>query len=475
MWILWTICALLLLIAVVSLIRPLFKRLSDAQMAESQKHAERRKALNVELYEQKKAQIEEDFNNGLLSEEDRLQAQNEIEHSLIHDAEAAHFQPVSQISQSGARNLAILMLIFIPVFSLLTYAYIKPENFDQVVLNQPAPASPHAQNAPDLDAMISSLEKKLEANPDNLEGWNMLGRSYLVMNRFEDAARVYEKLIELSQKKNTQVPDLRINYVQALMQIGKKEYYQKADKVLTELLAEDPNNADALWFMGYVDYEKGDIEKAEQRWSRLLKLVPPNTEQATIVMTVLARVRGELPEGHPATTAEQQAVVSEQPPVQETEAKGPAPGQQMTGSAEEQAFIASMVARVENRVKENPDDLTGWKALGKSYSVLGRHVDSANAYAKAIALDDSDVDVMINYTNSVLQTGQLDQLDKARIVFAQMLDKNINNADALFLAGTLARAAGDKAEARQLWETLLPMLSEGTPAYLNVKNNLNSL
>jgi len=59
----------------------------------------------------------------------------------------------------------------------------------------------------------------------------------------------------------------------------------------------------------------------------------------------------------------------------------------MTGSSEEQAFIASMIARVESRVKENPQDLKGWKSLGKSYAVLDRYPDSADAFAQAVALD----------------------------------------------------------------------------------------
>jgi len=481
MWILWLICALLLLIAVVLLIRPLLKRLSESELAQNQKQVNRRKELNIELYEQKKVQIEVDFANGLLDEEAREQAQNEIEHSLIQDAEVSDADnlELQQLSPSNARILAIVFLLFIPVFSIVTYAFIKPDNFEQVVLNQPPPKSPDAQHqqVPDINAMVVSLENKLKENPDNLQGWDMLGRSYVVMKRFPDAVMAYRKAYELSKKTQQSIPDLEINYVEVLMQTGGQQNYQTARNLLDDLLKANPNNGDALWFMGFLDYEAGNKALAFERWSQLKSLLPANSEQVKIVDSYLSRLRNELPEGHPQKTVKTQTEVSQNAPqtTPQTSPAGPVPGQELTGSKEEQAFIAAMVARVEGRVQANPQDLKGWKTLGKSYGVLNRHVDSANAYAKAVALDSSDVDLLINYFNAVIKTNQVDQLDNARIVFAQLLDQNPENADALYLSGSLARAAGDTQEARMFWNKLLPLLPEGGQAYNNVERNLRSL
>lgn len=474
MWILWLICTLLLVIAVVLLVRPLFKRLSENELAQNQSQANRRKELNIKLFEQKKAQIELDFANGLLDDEARIQARNEIEHSLIQDAEVSGSDDVElqQLSRSHAKKLAIVFLLFIPVFSIVTYAFIKPENFEQVVLNQPPKQSPNSQHqqAPDINAMVTSLENKLKENPENIQGWDMLGRSYAVMKRFPDAVIAYKKAYELSKKSQTSVPELEINYVEVLMQTGGQQNYQTAQSILNDMLSTNPNDGNALWFMGFLDYEAGNTVLAFERWTRLKNLLPPNSEQVQIVDTYLSRLRNELPEGHPDKNVKTQAEVSQNIPQ-----SGPAPGQQLTGSKEEQAFIAAMVARVENRVKENPKDLKGWKSLGKSYGVLNRHVDSANAYAKAVALDASDVELLINYSNAVIKAGQVAQLDNARIVFAQLLDQNPENADALYLSGSLARAAGDTQEARMFWNKLLPLLPKGGPAYNNVERNLRAI
>ena len=478
MWIIIVCCTLLMLIAVVALSKPLFKNYTKDELAESQKQVDQRKALNIELYEQKKVQIEQDFSNGLLDDEAKIQAYNEIEHSLLQDVAISQTADLVQISKQQAKILSLAFLITIPLFSIAVYAFIMPQNYEQVVLGIAAEQSQQSQQAPDIGEMIISLEAKLKQDPDNIQGWNMLGRSYMVIKRYTDAVSAYKKAIDL-KKSNSKfskenIVDLEINYVEALMQTGEQENYLKSEVVLSALLTVNPDNGDALWFKGFIDYETGDKASAVKQWNHLMTILPAGSEQANIVNTYLQRVVDELNQGLPADqqVSTAQAKVQTKP---QSAAKGPAPGQQMTGSKEENAFIASMISRVEARVKENPDDIASWKRLGKSYSVLGRMTDSANAYGKAIALGDKDVNLLMDYSNTVIETGDISQLDDARILFAQLLDKENNNLDVLFLSGQLAHASGDIEEAKVLWGTLLPLLEKGTPAYKSLEANLQSL
>ncbi len=485
MWLLWFICALLLVIAMALLIRPLFRTCSDSELAESQLQADQRKELNIKLYEEKKVQIEQDFANGLLDEESREQAQHEIEHSLLNDAATSGSTELVQLSNDSAKKLALVMLAFVPVLAIIVYINIMPKNVEQIVMAGPAAnrAAPGTQQPPvDVNAMVVSLENKLKENPENIQGWNMLGRSYLVLKRYEAAVIAYEKAIELAKKDETQnVIELQINYVEALMQTGKRSNFQQAQNLLAAILEKEPENGDALWFMGFIEYEMGSKEQASKRWTYLLSILPPGDEQANVVKTYLTYVNNEIngiPNAQPgAAEATAQATAQTQAPQPGANAApaGPAAGQQLTGTKEEQAFIASMVARVEKRVKANPQDLKSWQTLGKSYAVLNRLVDSAEAYGKAVALDSSDPDLLMAYSDAVIASGDVNQMDKARIVFAQLVDKNPQHLDALFLAGTLARIAGDAEEAKMFWGLLLPQLTPGGAAYKNVENNINSL
>ncbi len=487
MWILWTVCAVLLVIAVVILSRPLFRKYSEAELAQKQELANRRKKLNIELYEQKKAQIEQDFANGLLDEEARIEAQNEVEHSLLHDGSVAHDTELVQIDNGMARKLPLTFLVFIPIFSIVTYAFIKPDNLEAIVMNQAPVSMPGGQKkVPDIGAMVASLENKLKESPDNIQGWTMLGRSYVVMKRYPEAVNAYQKALDLTIKKDKVEgrSDLKIDLVEVLLQVGGEPNYEQARSLLAELLDSDPDNADALWFMGFLDYQQGNKEQTIQRWKHLLAMLPAEGEQAQIVRSYMTQVVKELPEDSQLRTeAEQLLAQTDQsqlqpPPQQEKQAqapKGPAPGQQMTGSKDEQAFIASMVARVEARVKADPQDLKGWSTLGKSYGVLGRYQDSAVAYGKAVVIDSRDVNLMINYANAVIKADDQELYSQARDFFKQMLDKNPDNLDALFLSGLMARAAGDKMAAKQYWQKLLPLLPVDSPAAQNVENYLQEL
>ncbi len=473
MWVLWLICAVLLIIAIALLVRPLFKTLSDSELARSQLQSDQRKSLNIELFEQKKEQIKQDFANGLLDEEALLQAQNEIEHSLIHDTEGPASAELVQLSSVSAKKLALFLVIFMSVGSVLTYLSILPENYEQIVLSEPAVADSHAskKQVPDISSMVVSLEKKLQEDSNNAQGWNMLGRSYIVLKRYDDAVNAYATAFSLTQKDKTlDVPELEINYVEALMQTGQEANYEKARNLLTALLKTEPDNGDALWFMGFLDAEMGNKEAAVERWTHLISLLPANSEQAQIVATYLNQLKPGTADGVSGTSDPEHTATSEP-----QAAKGPAPGQQLTGSEEENAFIASMLIRVENRVKENPQDIKGWKTLGKSYGVLNRNIDSAEAYAKAVALNSSDVELLMSYSDAVIKARNIAQLDKARIIFAQLVDQNPKNLDALFLSGSLARVAGDNEKARQFWNLLLPQLAPGSDAYKSVERNIKSL
>ncbi len=477
MWLLWLICALLVIIALALLIQPLFKHYSDRELERNQTQADQRKELNIKLYEEKKVQIELDFANGLLDEEARIQAQNEIEHSLINDA--AGFAPAQlvQLNNVNAKKLAISLLVFIPVFASIVYSLIKPDNVEQIVFAQPVSnnhTQGNAKQVPDISSMVASLEQKLQQDSNNAQGWNMLGRSYVVLKRYPDAVHAYEKALKIVQQDSSQqLPELEINYVEALMQTGDKGAYQKARERLNTMLSTNADNGDALWFMGFLDYESGDKQAAVKRWSYLLALLPADNEQAKIVNVYLSHVKKEISGGSdkvaPAPGSATKKDTVKKP------AGGPAPGQQLTGSKQEQKFIASMVARVEKRVQDNPQDVKGWKTLGKSYGVLNRSLDSAHAYAKAAALDSQDAQLLMNYFNAVVKAADANELDNARIFFAQLVDQNPQHLDALFLSGSLARVAGDKQEAKKFWNLLLPQLTTDSAAYENVLKNIKAL
>jgi cytochrome c-type biogenesis protein CcmH/NrfG len=61
----------------------------------------------------------------------------------------------------------------------------------------PASTPPDGKSLPDVSTMIERLAARLETTPEDLEGWQMLGRSYFHTARYEQAATAFARAVEL--------------------------------------------------------------------------------------------------------------------------------------------------------------------------------------------------------------------------------------------------------------------------------------
>ncbi len=108
--------------------------------------------------------------------------------------------------------------------------------------------------------MVERLEKRMQENPDDLDGWLKLGRSYNVLNRLDDALTAYDNAYRLLPK----------NY--------------------------KPETPEALWFLGLSAYRHGDVKFALAYWERLLGELAPDSEDAGHLRMVIAKAHERL--GH---------------------------------------------------------------------------------------------------------------------------------------------------------------------------------
>ncbi|HSA90533.1 MAG TPA: c-type cytochrome biogenesis protein CcmI [Burkholderiales bacterium] len=117
-----------------------------------------------------------------------------------------------------------------------------------------------------------------------------------------------------------------------------------------------------------------------------------------------------------------------------------------------------MVERLAARLRERPEDVEGWKLLGRSYSALGRFPESAEAYARAAAHDPKDAQLLADFAD-VLAMAQGQRLagDPEKLI-ARALELDPQNLKALALSGTAAYARKDYAAAAAQWEKMLPLV-----------------
>lgn len=117
-----------------------------------------------------------------------------------------------------------------------------------------------------------------------------------------------------------------------------------------------------------------------------------------------------------------------------------------------------MVERLAARLRERPEDVEGWKLLGRSYSALGRFPESAEAYAKAAARDPKDAQLLADFADVLaMAQGQRLEGDPEKLI-ARALELDPQNLKALALSGTVAYARKDYAAAAAQWEKMLPLV-----------------
>lgn len=239
-------------------------------------------------------------------------------------------------------------------------------------------AEAKAQAAPvgDVASMITSLEKKMAANPGDAEGWNMLGWSYYNVGRYADAVKAYRKAVGIDPKN--------AGYWSALGEVlvlsGPGGVTPDANQAFAKALASDPKDYRARYFTGVKQDQDGDHKGALDRWIALLRDAPAGAPWEDAVRTLVDRVArdnhidiaGRVPPRKAAPAAEAG------PPPGDAVATAAIPGptasdlQAANGMTpgEQSAMVQGMVDRLAAKLKANPRDGDGWIRMMRARMVL---------------------------------------------------------------------------------------------------------
>lgn len=162
-----------------------------------------------------------------------------------------------------------------------------------------------ASAQPDVEAMVASLAARLETNPDDLNGWIMLGRSYMTLGNYPAAVLAYERAVNIEQSQNAQS---LVNLGEALLARDNSRIEGRMAALFESALALEPNNPAALFYGGIAAMNRGNTEQAAERWEILLSLNPPE-EIRGILEQRIAEWRGVAPPAMNTPTTAQAGTV----------------------------------------------------------------------------------------------------------------------------------------------------------------------
>jgi cytochrome c-type biogenesis protein CcmH len=184
---------------------------------------------------------------------------------------------------------AAVLAVLLPLAAAGLYAWLgTPEALNPRVAQEQAQGQ-HMETA-QMEAALARLAQRLEAAPDDLQGWAMLARSYRVMGRHDEAAAAYaraETLIGTDPQRLTE-------WAESLALAGGGRLAGRPAELIARALAADPDHGHALALAGAAAFERKDWKGAIAHWERLAKQFPSGSEQGETVTRSLAAAREEL-------------------------------------------------------------------------------------------------------------------------------------------------------------------------------------
>jgi cytochrome c-type biogenesis protein CcmH len=150
--------------------------------------------------------------------------------------------------------------------------------------------------------MVGQLAARLRENPDDTNGWRLLGRSYQALGQYEHARQAYHEAWTRTAEPDN---ELKLAYGETMVLTDRDALQGQAGRLFEEVLAVEPNNPTALWWGGVAALESGRGDIARERWSRLLAFNPPD-DVAEQLRMLLAMLPGAPPATGPAEVPEGQ-------------------------------------------------------------------------------------------------------------------------------------------------------------------------
>jgi len=243
---------------------------------------------NIAILRNQLRQFELDCQEGRISQEQLQESRLDIEKRLLQEERAIAADQLVLNGEQHQRNKkwsTIFIASTLPIGAIVLYLFVgSPLALYLPEANQGQPQLTQQ----DIEGMVERLAQRLEKDPNNAEGWQMLGRSYAALQRMPEALAAYKKALAL----NPNNAPLLVDYAD-LLAFENKSIKGEPIRLVQKALQIDPNNLKGLALAGTASFETGDYKKAEEYWSKAKGLVPADSEFARGMDENIAAARAE--------------------------------------------------------------------------------------------------------------------------------------------------------------------------------------
>jgi len=258
-------------------------------------HESDRDQQNLRIARERLAELEAERQEGRLSQENFEQAKLELESSLLGDLSGGS-SPDRSASPRAGRLTAGALVATLPIATVVLYLTLGAPELLTRGGQGPAEAlaNPHGVSAdgrqPAIEELVGKLEQRLAENPDEPNGWLLLGRTYESLGRYADAAKAFERTYALVGDN----PQVMLSLADALALAGNRSFAGRPGELIAKALALSPNDPTALWLSAMVAREKGDYDQSLAYFQQLYPLLASDPSSQEEVRGMIAAVQQKL-------------------------------------------------------------------------------------------------------------------------------------------------------------------------------------
>ena len=293
---LWFIISIMIVIAIIIVVIPLLRTIKD--------QAENRNEQNIVIAQEQLLELKTAKSQGLISDADYALAHDDLEQILHRDLATKTNKDNIELGQSYKMALVLIVLLPLSVITLYTFLG-SPSMVNMPVQQQVQPQSQitepenNSQKVADVASLFERLKQRLEENPDDVDGWKMMGLSYMHFEQYGQAVEAYKMATRLSpddmEAQQGLARALASNLTSADNDIIEKKMTAPNGQIidvgamvmrLRSKLEQDPDNVQGWLMLGRSYSNLGRNEDAINAYQKALALEPDNAKIKALLNTL---------------------------------------------------------------------------------------------------------------------------------------------------------------------------------------------
>lgn len=285
----WVICGIFIIVALLFVV-PTLLRQRNVGLANLEHDA-----VNISVYRDQLAELDKDLENDILSQEQYDKSKHELQQRMLQDVAGQEKVLLQQNKKLQNIALATVITLGLPLAAVFLYLNIgdtrgllpQAQLASATQMNRGGGGGMEDLSGHDFSAALENLVARLSNNPEDVEGWLMLAKTYTAMERFTEASNTYAKLTELIPDNSQILSD----YARVLGLKNGGTLVGKPTELLHQALKIDPEYPPALALTGHAEFEQENYAAASGHWEKLLATIPADSPLAKSVRDSIAEAK----------------------------------------------------------------------------------------------------------------------------------------------------------------------------------------